>query len=316
MDAVGTMDAVGAVIATRDRPVLVVRAARNALAQTHSLTELVVVDDGSVPPLRLPPDLAADARVEVVRLDRSRGRGAARNAGLAALSTPLVAFLDDDDLWHPPKTAVQIAALRACGPDVAAVGTAFRLWSRPVQVSIPPSEHAMPLALLESFGVCTSTVLARRAALLEVGGFAEHLARCEDWDLWLRLSDRYRIIGLPEVLVERDHSPASPQELYEAWRRMHDVLEPRLGRLSRRERARVEAVHDFTAGIYRARMGERRAAAGLLLRAWGRDPRRVRRLMHCGRLVVGERVWVRAASILRPSGEQAENPLTGQIAGV
>jgi hypothetical protein len=55
---------------------------------------------------------------------------------------------------------------------------------------------------------------------------------------------------------------------------------------------------------------------GLLLRAWGRDPRRVRRLMHCGRLVVGERVWVRAASILRPSGEQAENPLTGQIAGV
>lgn len=310
------MDAVGAVIATRDRPALAVRAARNALAQTHPLTELVVVDDGSVPPLRLPHDLASDARVDLVRLDRSRGRGAARNVGLAALSTPLVAFLDDDDLWHPGKTAVQVAALRACGPEVAAVGTAFRLWSRPVRVSVPPSEHAMPLALLESFGVCTSTVLARRAALLEVGGFAEHLARCEDWDLWVRLADRHRITGLPEILVERDDSPTPAWELYEAWRQMRAVLEPRLAGLSRRERARVEAVHDFTAGIYRARMGERRAAAVLLLRAWGRDPRRVRRLMHCGRLVVGERLWVRAASVVRPSRKQPEHPLTGQTGGV
>jgi hypothetical protein len=304
------------VIVTRDRPVLAVRAARNALAQTHPLIELVIVDDGSVPPLHLPHDLTADARVELVRLDDSHGRGAARNVGLAALSTPLVAFLDDDDLWHPRKTAIQVAALRACGPEVAAVGTAFRLWSNPVRVSVPPSERAMPRALLESFGVCTSTVLARRAALLAVGGFAEHLARCEDWDLWLRLSDRHRIAGLPEVLVERDHSPATVRELYEAWRQMRTVLEPRLGRLSRRERAHVEAVHDFTAGIYRARLGERRAAAGLLLRAWARDPRRVRRLMHCGRLVVGERLWVRAAVIVRPSGEQPQHPLTGQPGGL
>jgi glycosyltransferase involved in cell wall biosynthesis len=310
------MEGVGAVIATRNRPALAVRAARNALAQTHPLTELVVVDDGSVPRLRLPHDLASDARVDLVRLDRSRGRGAARNVGISVLSTPLVAFLDDDDLWHPRKTAVQVAALRACGPEVAAVGTGFRLWSRPVRVSVPPSEHAMPLALLESFGVCTSTVLARRAALLEAGGFAEHLARCEDWDLWLRLSDRHRIVGLPEILVERDNSPVPASELYEAWRQMRAVIEPRLARLSRRERARVHAAHDFTAGIYSARLGERRAAAGLLLRAWGRDPRRVRRLMHCGRLVVGERLWVRTASIVRPSGEQPEHPLTGQSGGV
>jgi glycosyltransferase involved in cell wall biosynthesis len=310
------MDAVGAVIATRDRPALAVRAARNALVQTHRLAELVVVDDGSVPRLRLPHDLASDARVDLVRLEPTRGRGAARNVGMSALSTPLVAFLDDDDLWHPRKTAVQVAALRACGPEVAAVGTAFRLWSRPIRVSVPPSEHEMPLALLESFGVCTSTVLARRASLLEVGGFAEHLQRCEDWDLWVRLSDRHRIIGLPEILVERDDSPVPASELYEAWRQMRAVLEPRLARLSRRERARVEAVHDFTAGIYLARIGERRAAAGLLLRAWGRDPRRVRHLMHCGRLVVGEPLWVRAVSIVRPSGEQPVHPLTGQTGGV
>ena len=56
---------------------------------------VVVVDDGSTPPAELPRENLPFA-ARLVRLPENRGRAAARNAGIDAVDTPLVVFLDDD----------------------------------------------------------------------------------------------------------------------------------------------------------------------------------------------------------------------------
>ena len=113
---------VSVIIPTRDRPALAVRAVRSALGQTYANHEIVVVDDGSTLPLRLPRDLE-DARVRTVRLGTTVGAGGARNAGVQASTGTLLAFLDDDDRWRPRKLERQVQTLAGCDEDVAAVET-------------------------------------------------------------------------------------------------------------------------------------------------------------------------------------------------
>jgi glycosyltransferase involved in cell wall biosynthesis len=101
---------VTAVIPTHQRPQLVQRAVRSALAQTYDDMDVVVVVDG--------PDVATeqalaevqDKRLRVMVLPKPLGAARARNLGVEAAWGDWIAFLDDDDEWLPEKTALQMKA--------------------------------------------------------------------------------------------------------------------------------------------------------------------------------------------------------------
>ena len=105
------------VVPTRDRHDQLRRCLASLLAQevpAGSSFDVVVVDDGSVPPVELP---WVDARVTVTRQSQG-GPASARNAGALATQAPLVAFLDDDCEPAPGWLAALIAAAHAapgCG---------------------------------------------------------------------------------------------------------------------------------------------------------------------------------------------------------
>ena len=89
-------------------------------AQTHPRVETIVIDDGS--PDRSAEIASARAGVRVLRQERA-GVAAARNAGASPQREgELLAFLDQDDEWHPAKLARQVATLRE-RTDVALVLT-------------------------------------------------------------------------------------------------------------------------------------------------------------------------------------------------
>ena len=88
------------VLATRDRAWVLPRALRSVLEQTAGDLELVVVDDGSTDATPALLDGVDDPRLVRVRTP-GLGVAAARNAGVAAGSAPLVAHLDDDNTWSP-----------------------------------------------------------------------------------------------------------------------------------------------------------------------------------------------------------------------
>jgi glycosyltransferase involved in cell wall biosynthesis len=99
---------VSVVIPTRDRPDLVARAVRSALAQTMDRLEVIVVVDG--PDEHTCAALAEieDARLRVIELPDQGGAPNARNVGAGVAQARWTAFLDDDDEWVTTKLAAQL----------------------------------------------------------------------------------------------------------------------------------------------------------------------------------------------------------------
>lgn len=200
------------VVPTLGRPSLS-EAVESALRQEPPPARVIVVDDSGGEAARRLGTLAGV--VEVVRGPR-RGPGPARNAGLAVATSPLVAFLDDDDLWLPGRLGETTRALEANPGAVLAACDAFVPGGGYLDrfPGLPRGGGAVahPFLLLVERGsfLCTSAVVGRREALLAAGGFAEDLSQAEDYALWLRMAASSGGVALvDEPLVRYRPGPTS-----------------------------------------------------------------------------------------------------------
>lgn len=178
------------VIPTKDRPKLLAATVTTVLEQTDVQVRVVVVDDGGCLPAA--QGLPEDARIHVLRKERSGGVSAARNSGLELVETPWVAFLDDDDLWHPAKLARQLEAMRGSLCRWACSASASFTDREVLDVVDPPPEDDVSAHLLHGNVIPAggSGVLVETALVREVGGFDPDLSVLADWDCWLRLAQR------------------------------------------------------------------------------------------------------------------------------
>lgn len=271
------------VLATKDRPRTLPSAVGSALAQQDVDLELIVVDDGSNPPVVLSPEQRGDPRVMLIRLDQNRGIGAARNIGVAAGTGAVLAFLDDDDTWRPHKLRRQLDVLQRQPADVCGVECGFDFWdgSKHVWRVLPePGVHDLSRPLLRHHCLVPTTFVLRRVAFDAVDGFDESLVRCEDWDLWVRLADRYQFAMLGEVHADRQHHAKDPSVELPAYRQLLDLLDPRIRRLPPTEQRQVRAFHSFQLGLRLAACGHSAQGRRLMLAAWRSDPRNLGWLVH------------------------------------
>lgn len=111
---------------TYNRPHLFPIGLRSIQNQTFRNFKVLVIDNGSTPPITLPDDIACDPRFEVVRIDdNAQGRAVSLNI-LKNIDTPYTAYLFDDDRWTPGKLEKQVALLES-KPDVVACFTHAQL---------------------------------------------------------------------------------------------------------------------------------------------------------------------------------------------
>jgi glycosyltransferase involved in cell wall biosynthesis len=193
--------AVTCVVPTHDRPELLARALRSVFAQTVPPAAVVVVDDtGSA---RQVVD-GYGGRVRYVR-SWSRTAGASRNLGAELAGTPLLAFLDDDDTWHPTFLARCTAELAGPGRSTVDFAAAWtwrcRAGHRRPGGSLPPDAAAGDW-LHRNPGLTGSNFVVRAGAFRRLGGFDATLPVNNDLDLFVRALDlglRYAVV--PERLV-------------------------------------------------------------------------------------------------------------------
>lgn len=195
----GTVDPlVSVIIPVFNRAEIIVRTIEDVLQQTYRNIEIIVVDDGSTDdtPRRL---AGFGERIRTVR-QPNRGPAAARNRGIGEARGEIIAFQDSDDHWHPSKLRRQVDLLTKLDPSVPCCfcnavlrypegeqTTSFQLSaldpSHPQGLWSNPEEVVATRCLLFN-----QVVVARRQALLRVGGFNADLKYLEEWDLALKLS--------------------------------------------------------------------------------------------------------------------------------
>ncbi|MBI2797609.1 MAG: glycosyltransferase [Gemmatimonadetes bacterium] len=181
------------------------RAIASVRAQTVPVSRIVVVDDASTDDS---VRLATSLGVEVLTVPANRGPSAARNRGIAALDTELVAFLDTDDFWRPDHLETLVPLM----PDGVAVAFSDAVrtdgTAAPQRAGLVPGQplDLLPVLLLES-PVPQSGSLVRREVLDDVGGYDEAYRLSEDFELWLRIASRHRLVysGRP-TCIRRVHA--------------------------------------------------------------------------------------------------------------
>jgi glycosyltransferase involved in cell wall biosynthesis len=211
---------IAVVIPVRDGARWLSEALDSVRAQGDVVSEIVVVDDGSTDSTR--QLLATQPDVVAVHHAESLGPAAARNAGVAASSSPLLAFLDVDDLYTDDALAQRAEMMRK-GPFDLVVTRVVRRAMDEHPGGVPDMGHGW---WAFSFGAA----LVSRDAWARVGPIDESLLRGEDAEWWLRARDAgLRIHRSDRVtLVVRMHADSWAGALEQRTSATFDVIRRRL----------------------------------------------------------------------------------------
>ena len=267
------MQRVSIIITTHNRPRLLSRAVASAQLAGRD-PEIVVVDDAST------DETGEVCRslpgIRYIRVERHQGVACARNVGLHASSGQYLTFLDDDDERLPGSLDMQVERLEAepragmiygQALIVGGSGTAAqRLYPR----HCPRGDIFWGL-LGQNFVPCGSAVF-RRSCLMSVGLLDERVPGIDDWDLWIRMAERFNVIATEQpVFSWRRSSPGSGQGSSSGARMVRMAVRQfrerwmRLGRAAQAPRStRQAAWYAFSAGMARHLVWEavRAQAAG------------------------------------------------------
>jgi glycosyltransferase involved in cell wall biosynthesis len=266
------MAQVSVVIPTANRDLLLKRAIESVLAQSFQDFEIIVVNDGASDDTKRTIELFADQRISYYKNETRKGGAGTRNVGIHAAKAPLIAFLDDDDRWEKNKLELQMAALTHAENDVvfcfSSVKNIFDSTSHITSVK-EGTHNYLEIALSKFNGFLTSTLLVKKTALLDVGSFDESFPSHQEPDLIIRLSKKYRGIGINQPLVEMNVTTGHEHIGSKLERRILGrtmLLKKHFDLFSKNPK--VLAKHYFRIGLWNRDLGQMIEAESYFTKAW------------------------------------------------
>lgn len=198
-------DKVTAIITTHNRIDVLPRAIKSVLNQTYENIELIVVSDGQFESTdRLMEEFTSNPIIRYISYNPAKGGNHARNQGILNANGEYIAFLDDDDEWLPEKIEKQMEIILGnddiglvyAGKNIIYVNQDINYKSIPAKPKVSSES-----ILISNFIGSTSCVLVRKNALLQCGMFDENLKAFQDFDLWIRICQKYKVdvVSMPLI---------------------------------------------------------------------------------------------------------------------
>ncbi len=234
---------ISVIICTYNRHESLERAVDSVWLQDVKDFEVIIIDDGSDSPVKLPPH--QQDRVHLIRTEH-RGVGSARSEGLNTARGTFVAYCDDDDEWKQNHLSTLLKYLME-NPDVSLVYADSEWVQEGASPSVAYSFDYDGTLLACGNYIFASDVMHRVSAARDVGGFDSSLQAYEDWDLWLRISQAHVLRHIPTVLGchHWHHDCVTATNPWQEWERVYQNHQHRLAK------AGAAAQHDLNLGTAR-----------------------------------------------------------------
>lgn len=206
---------VAIIMRTKDRPQLLKRAISSACQQTFKNWQLCIINDGGDPAAvqEVTKSFHAQASIEILHLNPSRGMAEASNLGLKHTTSEYIALLDDDDTWEPTFLAETVTFLDQQDAHSKTKGVATytnaiceSLTADEITIhskkryALQPAYISFANLLLENQFTNLSFVY-RREVLDAIGLYNQDLTLFDDWEFNLRFALKYDIALLPSFLA-------------------------------------------------------------------------------------------------------------------
>ena len=211
----------------RDRQI-VERALQSILNQTYKNTEIIIVDDnregdesysGGIESLAKLSD-----KIIVIKSEGGHGAQRARNTGIAHARGDFVAFLDDDDEWIEDKLKAQLECMAKhpkaglCYCDGYLVDETLNPpIERPFKGKNFKSRVTYKELLRDDIIGTTSQAMIKKQVFKSCGMFDESFPARQDYEMWIRISRSFPVVGVPKCLF-RYHKAKGADQISHKWR--------------------------------------------------------------------------------------------------
>ncbi|WP_368658033.1 glycosyltransferase family 2 protein [Metabacillus halosaccharovorans] len=180
---------------------------QSVLDQTYRSFEFIIVDDASTDQSAAVIQSFNDKRIKYIAHSENLGGSEARNTGVNNARGEWIAFQDSDDLWSREKLEKQIKVAVENIEQSPIIYTSFVRIKSGEEEIIPKKDERKKSGnihkelMLGNF-ISTQTVLLPKKYLESVGGFSADMPRFQDWELWLRISEKFPFLWVDESLVQ------------------------------------------------------------------------------------------------------------------
>ncbi|MBW2991795.1 glycosyltransferase family 2 protein [Candidatus Woesearchaeota archaeon] len=200
---------ISVVIPTYNRAEMVIKAVESVLKQNYENFELLVCDDGSTDDTEKLIRCVKDDRIKYLKQENKGSAGVTRNLGIKNAKGELIAFLDDDDSWQPEhlKSCAEFFELYPeAGMMYTQTNNVFESENVEIKyekIEVPYIEkikdfrlYTKPMFdefLMRGLRIPPSCVVVKKEVFDKIGNFDENVYHCDDLEMWLRISNKYRI---------------------------------------------------------------------------------------------------------------------------
>jgi glycosyltransferase involved in cell wall biosynthesis len=193
------------VIPTYNRCETINKSIDSVLNQTYENVDVLVIDDGSIPPVKLSSKYKDSSRVSILRMVTNSGVSAARNFGMKKSTGDFICFLDDDDEFCVDKIEKQISEMIRVSAQASVTGIKVIRCNKESTVT---AGHSRFLSKKDLVKGSTYTGLMIRNTLIQRLEYDSDLMTGEDWDIYIRLQNEVGLyyLSLPLYIYNKSDS--------------------------------------------------------------------------------------------------------------